>query len=99
MNIIFSGHYQRKIYFPKSSCSFGSHSGKTALYLSLIFLFKKGGAFLHALPFKHSWWFYFQLKMFKLVADVLILLTEIEGIFFCYILNKEFLKLLLIIEP
>lgn len=65
-------------------------SGKTALYLPLIFLLKKGGAFLHALPFKHSWWFYFQLKIFKLVTDVLILLTETEGKFSYYILNKVF---------
>lgn len=65
----------------------------TALCLSSILLFKKGGAFLPALPFKHSWWFYFQLKIFVLVTDVLILLTEM-GQIFLYILNK-FFKLLL----
>lgn len=79
---------EKNIYFPKPFYSFGSHSGKSVLYLSLIFFFRKGGAFLHALPFKHSWWFYFQLKIFRLVTDVLILSTETEWKFFYYTLNS-----------
>lgn len=90
MNVMFSGHHHRKMYFLNPLAPLDHTAVKTALYLSLIFFFKKGGTFLHALPFKHSWWFYFQLKIFKLVTDVLILLTETEGKFFYCILNKVF---------
>lgn len=86
--ILRSSLQKKRIYFPKPFYSFGSRSGKSVLYLSLIFFFRKGGALLHALPFKHSWWFYFQLRIFRLVTDVLILSTEIEWKFFYYTLNS-----------
>lgn len=79
---------QKNIFFLNPLAVLDHTAVKTALYLFFIFLFKKGGVFLCALPFKHSWWFYFQLKIVKLVTDVLILLTETEGNFFYCILNK-----------
>jgi len=42
MNITFSGHHHRKTYFPKSSCSFGSHSSKDYTVSFFDFLIQKG---------------------------------------------------------
>lgn len=55
MNITLSGHHLRKKNIFMNSLALLDHTAvNSALYLSLIFIYKKGGAFLHALPFRHS---------------------------------------------
>lgn len=67
---------QKKNIFMNSLALLDHIAVNSVLYLSLIFIYRKGGALLHDLPFRHSRWFYFQLKIFELVTDVLIPLTE-----------------------